>query len=241
MDNVVFKWVTTSTRNHKVHGKRINVQIQEYLNSLPAPEDTITVYRGQSPDSPKIDNDRWFSTSEFKEKAFDYAMLGDCCFFIIHVLPGIKRFKIDDILANGRHIKKNWDESEIIVDKGGHFYADADLTIDGFQEITPVVIHKVKTRTFETWYGLPKKVVTKKIEPKRIVSTDELFDRIIPEEYFLYNNVASLKNTEFHLRNNEIATNETWKEVFQKIKNKKGGKWRKTRKVKRRNRRASIA
>lgn len=251
MENVLYDWVTESTHNNKVHGERVNVQIQRYLDSLSASEDTITVYRGHTPDRPKIIPAGWFSTSDNKEIAFEYAPSG-CCLFKIHVLPGIKWFKVFDVITDQTLIQKlkekGWDESEIIVNGKGHFYADRNLKTSGFQEIKPTFINNVKTTTFETWYGLPREPASVKSASatpaqKKFIDADTLFDRISPDQYQYITNKKDFRSFEYLLQNEE-TTDEIMEEVLKRIREKIeiGGsrKARKTRKARRKTRKSKV-
>ena len=219
MSKAVYHWITESTRNSVLNGSTIESQIQTILdNETPSTIPTV-VYRGQQSHSRKIFPRSWFSTSSDKAKVLRQHISkgADCCLFKIHVLPGIKRFSVDEYLTKASHKATKYDESEIIVDGKGHFYANSGKTEDGFQEIG----QENGVTVFETWYA----------PPKRAVGKNELLTRILPDERDFYNNVNALKRAGL-LGKNETATNETYAALLKELKPSAGGK-RKTRRRRR--------
>lgn len=178
-------WVTQSTKTNKLAGNALTIEqrIQNLLNASPPLTDEIVVYRGHSPGSPTIYSDRgWFSTSPDLDKVLRQHISNDttCCLFKIHILPGIKYINVDATIERAGLEKTGYDESEIIVNGGGTFYANPKLTTIGFTEINPaeritnietgrvsgsmghkkvfghLVKHKYKIENitqYETWYS----------------------------------------------------------------------------------------
>lgn len=178
-------WVTQSTKTNKLDGNALTIEqrIQNLLNASPPLTDEILVYRGHSPVSPTIYSDRgWFSTSSDINKVLRQHISDgtSCCLFKIHILPGIKYINVDATIERAGLENTGYDESEIIVNGGGTFYANPELTRVGFTEINPaeritnietgyvsgsmrhkgvfghLVKHKYKIENitqYETWYS----------------------------------------------------------------------------------------
>lgn len=137
-------WVTQSTKTNKLDGNALTIEqrIQNLLNASPPLRDEILVYRGHNPLSPTIYSDRgWFSTSPDLDKVLRQHISNDttCCLFKIHILPGIKYINVDATIARAGLKKTGYDESEIIVNGGGAFYANPELTEEGFKKIKSAV------------------------------------------------------------------------------------------------------
>lgn len=178
-------WVTESTKSNKINGNALTIEqrIQNLLNASQPLKREMIVYRGHGPDSPRIYSNRgWFSTSSDINKVLRQHVSDDttCCLFKIHVLPGIKCINVDATIERAGLEKTGYDESEIILNGGGTFYANPELTKVGFKEIEPaeritnittgrviermehkrvfghLVKHKYKTENitqYETWYS----------------------------------------------------------------------------------------
>ena len=144
-------WVTQSTKTSKLDGNALTIEqrIQNLLNASPPLTDEIVVYRGHSPVSPTIYSDRgWFSTSSDLNKVLHQHISDNtsCCLFKIHILPGIKYINVDATIERAGLENTGYDESEIIVNGGGTFYANPELTTVGFTEINPAErITNIKT------------------------------------------------------------------------------------------------
>jgi hypothetical protein len=137
-------WVTQSTKTNKLDGNALTIEqrIQNLLNASPPLRDEILVYRGHSPVSPTIYSDRgWFSTSSDVNKVLRQHISDgtSCCLFKIHILPGIKYINVDATIERAGLENTGYDESEIIVNGGGTFYANPELTEEGFKEIKSAV------------------------------------------------------------------------------------------------------
>jgi hypothetical protein len=227
-------WVKESTRSSLLLGniKTIEERIQSILDRVsPLTEERI-VYRGHQSYSKTIIPSSWFSTSSDLEKVHSQHIseYADCCLFKIHLLPGIQCFPIDDLIKASGKNATGFDESEIIVNGGGVFYADKELTRPGF-----ALPYKSKDiDMFETWYAsTPPSVVSSAGVPSEL-SANRLFDRIPEDEYNLMNSLNNLKLM-IGPQKNEIISNTTYANVWDRIAalKKGGGKRRTTRRRRR--------
>jgi hypothetical protein len=219
-------WVKQSTRKNKLNKnkKTIEEYIQDILNSRKPLNHELIVYRGHNPDSKTIIPNSWFSTSDDLDKVYKHHISenSDCCLFKIHLLPGIVHFNVDEFIKKGGLSPTGHEEeSEIIVNGKGIFYKNKELSEKGFTELN----NKYKGVTiFETWYGLPKKVLTLK----------KLKNRISENNYEFINSIKDLRNQGIISKNEEIS-DEIFKELLKimKLPNQNGGKkYNKTRKNK---------
>jgi hypothetical protein len=215
--NAVRHWVTESTRNSLLNGnsKTIEARIQNILDTTPPLEQEILVYRGQQEESRRIIPYSWFSTSSDLEKVRKQHISNnaECCLFKIHLLPGVKCFQVDQILEKYGKKSTEYDESEIIVNGGGVFYANKDLSVLGFSAPT-----KFKgVEMFETWYAHTPPPPPSRTE----LSADNLFSRILEDEYELMNSQNNLKGWPGLLDPDENVSNTAYTEVWNRISKKK--------------------
>jgi hypothetical protein len=227
-------WVKESTKSSRVNKntKTIEERIQSILDRLPPLTEEQIVYRGHQSHSRTIVPSSWFSTSSDLEKVHSQHISenADCCLFKIHVLPGIRCFSIYDFMkASGKNATGYDEESEIIVNGGGVFYANKELTTPGF---APPYKSK-DIDMFETWYApAPLQPVGGAGGPSEL-RANRLFDRIPEDEYNFITSINNLKSM-IGPQKNEIISNTTYANVWDRIAAlKKGGKQRKTRRRRR--------
>jgi hypothetical protein len=238
-------WVTESTRSNKLEGNALTIErrVQNLLNASVPLKSEIIVYRGHSPDAPKIFSYSWFSTSDdvTKVKRQHIADRTTCCLFKLHILPGIRVIYVDDIIKTAGLKKTGYVESEIIVDRNGYFYADKDLTSEGFHQIEDYD----GITQYEAWYSTkaPPKVPPKaqpKIEKLSVEQILEKIDKIPADEIEFVDTLEDLVSFEYIKNTNSANLSNTNKNIIQAhITSKKGGsrhkisrKTRKARKVK---------
>jgi hypothetical protein len=108
------------------------------------------------------------------------------------------------------HGKKptGYNESEIIVNGGGVFYANKDLTVLGFT--SPTKFKKVDI--YETWYAP---------SPKMSLSANELFSRVPNDEYEYLDSAENLKMWGLYSKGRETVNNSVFDEVWDRIALKK--------------------
>jgi hypothetical protein len=267
-------WVTESTKSNKLDGNALTIEqrIQNLLNASPPLRDEILVYRGHSPVSPTIYSDRgWFSTSSDLDKVLRQHISDDtsCCLFKIHLVPGIKYINVDATIERAGLEKTGYDESEIIVNGGGTFYANPELTKVGFKQIDPaervtnittgrvsgsmgytglfgrLVKHKYKTENitqYETWYSTqPPPPPPNK---RSTLTTENILKKIngISDDMLdMIDNVDDLIAFEYLTTNNINEDNKNIIQTHINSKKSKSGGRRKTRKLYRKSRKSRKA
>jgi hypothetical protein len=206
--NALRHWITESTRTNKLptNSKTIEARIQMILDTTaPLPAEKV-VYRGQREESRRIIPVSWFSTSDDIEKVRrqHISSKADCCLFKIHLLPGVKCFAVDQVLDQYGKKPTGYNESEIIVNGGGVFYADKDLSVLGFS--APSKFKGVEI--FETWYAPVAKVS---------LTANELFSRIPVDEYEYLNSAENLKSWGLYSKRVETVNNAVFDNVWGRI------------------------
>lgn len=192
----------------------------------------------------RIEPVSWFSTSTDERIAKGYALRGRCL-FKIHLMPGVRCFDLYDLykeygmtnpykelkkvgaLLHSPSYKTNADYSqygEVIVEEGGKFYKDPELSKEGFKYIGTDYRTKYPRMTnkgemifeptgdisvldvFETWYAPP---------PEDYEASNELFNSDI-----LFGNVLNNKNFE-DPRNKEAMERYKIRGIYKNLMTKK--------------------
>lgn len=226
-------WVTESTRGARLpsNSKTIEQQVQKLLNIQEPLKEARILYRVHSENSKTIIPYSWFATSSDLNKVLRQHLStgASCCLFKIIVEPGVRILDVDKTLKNAGKKATGYDESEVIVD--GHGIFTHPKSESGFYEISDTK----GVTTFETHYEVAKNSVV-----KRKMTTNEVFNIILPNEYNLIdsiNNVKeSFKTSKINAQVNNAVFENVWKRI-QNIKNKKMGGRRK--RMTRRKKRAS--
>jgi hypothetical protein len=202
---IIQHWVTESTRTNILNGKTIEVSIQELLDEQPPLTKELIVYRGQHEDRRSILPGSWFSTSKQLDlvRRQHISKEHTCCIFKIHLQPGIKIVDVKNY--TNERTQTSFKEEEIIVNGNGVFYKTAERKEIGFTEIDDYD----SITMFETWYALPP---GKKKKP----TADEIFERIMPEEYEFYENINNIKRFKILLKDEE-ANDKTLDKVIKMI------------------------
>ena len=114
------------------------------INSIdtlwPTLDKELVVYRGQTGPEGEITKNTqkittapgsFFSTSSEIDvstmKSF-FSHKHKCCVFILHIQPGVKYFEVGDL--------SNREEYEFLIEGGGTFYIDKEMTSSGFRQLT---------------------------------------------------------------------------------------------------------
>jgi len=209
----LFHWVTESTRGANYKGTTVEKRVQNLLDRQAPLEKERILYRVHLPNSKSIRPGKWFATSTDLSKVLrqHLAKNADCCLFKIHVQPGIRILEVDKILKTfGKETK--YDESEVIIDKGGVFTHPSN--VNGFKEIATT--NKGVT-TFETYYGLPK-------ASKKQLTVEQVLNRINKNSYNFINEDTYKDDIKMFAqpeRNGAEITNNVYKAVFNEIKKRK--------------------
>jgi len=268
-------WVTESTKSNKLDGNALTIEqrIQNLLNAYRPLRNERIVYRGHNPVSPTIYSDRgWFSTSSDINKVLRQHISDgtSCCLFKIHLLPGIKSINVDNTIERAGLPKTDYDESEIIVNGGGTFYADSNLSTVGFREIEPaervtnlktgfvtgrmghkgvfdhLVKHKYKIdyiTQYETWYSTQPPPPPP--PPKRsTLTTENILEKIngISDDMLgMIDNVDDLITYDYLTANNINEDNKKIIQAHITSKIAKSGGRQKTRKLYRKSRKSRKA
>jgi hypothetical protein len=230
-------WVVESTRSNRLEGNALTIEqrVQNLLNASAPLKSEIIVYRGHSPEAPKIIPYSWFSTSDDVTKVRRQHISDGttCCLFKLHILPGIRAIYVDDIIKKASLKKTGYVESEIIVNGGGYFYANKDLTKEGFNEIEDYD----GITQYEAWYSTK---VPPKIEKLSVEQILEKINKIPADEIEFVDTLEDLIAFEYIKKGNSANLSNTNRNIIQRhITSKKGGsrhkisrKTRKVRKVK---------
>ncbi len=228
--NALRYWVTEEERGLRknkngklINNKTVDERITELVHMMPPLKESITVYRGQQ-NSNTIYPRNWFSTTDVKEKAKDFAGK-DCCLFKIYVQPGIHIIDVHKFLQ--KHytgITRHEDEHEIILEGNGDFYKDIDKKERGFKEVkgelvayyfpksknnnkSKNILNTKKNNTNKNRRNTKKNNI--KLDSKRILN------RIPEDEYDLIDTIDDIRS---FLQNGESVNNSVLEEVLEKIK-----------------------
>lgn len=180
------------------------------------------VWRGHGK-SRRIRNDvPWFSTSKLEDVAERFIGKG-CCLFKINVV-GVRAIVVNEYIGQDH---KHSAEEEVIVEGGGKFYKNADLTEEGFAEYEP--------GKFETWYATKLPSVGAPVAAPSVVkpayTVAQILDLINKDEYIMIDSTQDIRD----LLEKPDLPEDVLIEVLAKVKS--GGKRkRKTRKQQRRKR-----
>jgi len=110
-----------------------------------------TLYRGHYT-SKQIRKGEWYSASKSEKVAREqFSTKGKCCVFHIHLIH-VPVIDVNNLV--GEYINLYSEEEEFIFLGGGTFYANSDMTEEGFAEIKPGV--------FECWYTFLRRETPKK-------------------------------------------------------------------------------